>query len=102
MDKKELLLTYQSRTGRAVWIGPDTEETLCELAQRGTKNVTVLTPGFAPDCVETLEETRMLAADKFLRSGGEHFSHVPSLNDSELAVDLLSDIICTELQGWAA
>lgn len=44
----------------------------------------------------------MRAADKFLRSGGEHFSHVPCLNDSELAIDLLSDIIGTELQGWSA
>lgn len=95
MTSEELILTYQSRSGRAVWISPDTEETLLSLAQKGIQNVTVVTPGFASDCIETLEEIRIRAAEKFRGAGGLNFSHVPCLNDSSASVDLVTKLIKT-------
>jgi protoporphyrin/coproporphyrin ferrochelatase len=99
-DTDSLKLSYQSRAGRAVWLPPDTEELLVKLAQDGVENLTVVTPGFAADCVETLEEIRLRAADRFLRHGGRNFSTVPCLNDSSGSVDMLCALIDRQLEGW--
>lgn len=95
-----LRLTYQSRNGRAVWIGPDTEETLVELARAGVESAAVIAPGFAADCVETLEELQIRAAEKFCANGGRNFTMVPALNDSAPAISLLAGLIEEELSGW--
>lgn len=100
LDENKLLLTYQSRPGRAVWTGPDTEETLARLAAEGVRNVMVVTPGFISDCVETLEEIAIRAAGVFRQNGGENFTHVPCLNDSDGSVNLLTRLIKSELSGW--
>lgn len=100
LDDTRLLLTYQSRSGRAVWIGPDTEETLIGLARNGVKNVLVVTPGFSADCVETLEEIQIRAAQVFKANGGLNFSLVPCLNDSKDSVSMLADIMLEQLGGW--
>lgn len=100
LTNEQLLLTYQSRSGRAVWIGPDTEDCLCDLAQKGTKNVMVVTPGFAADCVETLEEIEIRASKVFLDNGGQNFEFVPCLNDSERSVELLVNLTKQQLLGW--
>lgn len=100
-DKNPLLLSYQSRSGREEWIGPDTEDVLEQLAKDGTKSVGVITAGFASDCVETLEEIRMRAKDKFLKAGGSEFTHVPCLNDSPASIALFKQLIDAELEGWA-
>lgn len=93
LTSKELLLTYQSRSGRAAWLSPDTEETLVLLAHKGVKNVTVVTPGFASDCIETLEEIRLRAAEGFRAAGGLNFSHIPCLNDSNASVGLVTKLV---------
>ncbi len=98
---KDILLTYQSRSGRAVWIGPDTEETLVELARAGQKNVVIIAPGFAADCVETLEELQIRAAKAFVENGGKNFSMVPALNDSETSLSLLRNLADQQLCNWA-
>lgn len=100
VSQNELLLSYQSRSGRAVWIGPDTEETLAGLARSGTGNVLVLSPGFAADCVETLEEIEIRAAEVFSANGGLNFSFVPCLNDSVASISMLTWIIEQHLSGW--
>lgn len=100
MSDSALLLTYQSRTGRAEWLGPDTEETLTGLAQNGVKNISMVTPGFAADCVETLEEIAIRAAQEFQSAGGENASLVPCLNASAGAVALLGELVDENLQGW--
>ena len=100
LNESQLILTYQSRSGRVEWIGPDTEDTLKSLAAKGVKNLTVITPGFASDCVETLEEINIRAADTFLRAGGMNFSFIPSLNDSSPSIKMLCDLIDTNLLGW--
>ncbi len=100
LNDKQFRLTYQSRMGREEWIGPGTEETLIELAKSGTKNVLVITPGFAADCVETLEEIQIEAGDAFLENGGENFTTVACLNDSEQSVEMLKDLVLDALPGW--
>lgn len=100
LGEEDLVMTFQSRFGRAEWIKPYTAETIEALPKQGVKNLVVITPGFAADCVETLEEIAIGAAEIFHEAGGEHFSLVPCLNDSELSIEMLATIIEDELQGW--
>jgi protoporphyrin/coproporphyrin ferrochelatase len=100
-DDKKLIMTFQSRFGRAEWLSPYTIQTVQELAERGIKNVVAVTPGFAADCLETLEEIAVENADVFKRYGGENFAVVPCLNDSDDGVKVIASIVRRELQGWA-
>lgn len=77
----EWLLTYQSRVGREPWLQPYTDLTLEELAKSGVRHVQVLCPGFAVDCLETLEEIAMQNRELFEEHGGETLEYVPALND---------------------
>ena len=94
------MLTFQSRFGRAEWLKPYTDETVKSLAQRGVKNLAVVTPGFAADCLETLEEIAVENGDIFNGNGGENFAAIPCLNDSEAGMRLLVHLVRRELQGW--
>jgi ferrochelatase len=76
-------VSFQSRFGRARWLQPYTSETLAALPQRGVKHVSVICPGFAADCLETLEEIGMENRDVFLGAGGEKYDYVPALNGRE-------------------
>ncbi|MGH6736089.1 MAG: ferrochelatase [Methyloceanibacter sp.] len=96
----KLKLTFQSRFGRAEWLQPYTDKTVEALAQGGVKRIAVVTPGFVADCVETLEEIAEGAKEIFLEHGGEKFSFIPCLNDSEGGIRVLVHLIERELQGW--
>lgn len=96
----KLTTTFQSRFGRAEWLQPYTDKTVEALAKGGTKSLAVLTPGFAADCVETLEEINGEAREIFLEHGGERFSFIPCLNDSQGGLRVLLHLIERELQGW--
>ena len=100
LDDGKLMLTYQSRFGRAEWLQPYTDKTVESLAQRGVKNLAVVMPGFAADCLETLEEIAVENAHIFTQNGGENFAAIPCLNDSEGGMAVLSDLVRRELQGW--
>jgi len=91
---------YQSRFGNVVWLQPYTEDTLKALAKRGLRKLTVVSPSFAVDCLETLEEVAMEYRDKFLELGGEELSLVPALNDDDRHAELLSTIIERQICGW--
>lgn len=97
----QLLLTYQSRSGRAQWLTPDTEDTLIRLASDGIKDLTIIAPGFAADCVETLEELQIRAVEKFKSAGGRNCSIIPCLNDSKLSICMLKSLVDSQLLGWA-
>ena len=77
----EWSLSYQSRFGRARWLGPSTALTLAALPGRGVHSLTVICPGFAVDCLETLEEIALVGREIYLRAGGTQFQYVPALND---------------------
>jgi len=96
----KLKLTFQSRFGRAEWLQPYTDKTVEALARDGVKRIAVLTPGFAADCVETLEEISIEAKEIFLEHGGEKFSFIPCLNDSAAGIGVLVHVIERELKGW--
>jgi len=100
MDEMQLMLTFQSRFGTAEWLKPYTIDTVAALAKQGVKNIAVITPGFAADCLETLEEIAMENADAFRRAGGENFAAIPCLNDSERGMAVIRDVVTNELQGW--
>lgn len=95
-----LLLTFQSRFGKEVWLQPYTDTTLEELARAGMKNVLVLCPGFAADCVETLEEIAIAGKEGFMEAGGLNYAVVPCLNDSGTGMDLIEGLVESELMGW--
>ena len=99
-DDSKLMLTFQSRFGRAEWLKPYTIETVQQLAERGCKNLMVITPGFSADCLETLEEIAVENAAVFKEHGGENFAVVPCLNDSELGMRVIETLVERELKGW--
>jgi protoporphyrin/coproporphyrin ferrochelatase len=100
LDDKKLMLTYQSRFGRARWLTPSTIKTMKALAKKGVKNVVVITPGFSADCLETLEEIAVENARVFKRYGGENFTAIPCLNDSEAGMLMIWQLAMRELKGW--
>lgn len=100
MTADNLIMTFQSRFGPAEWLKPYTDETLKELAAKGAKNVAVITPGFAADCLETIEEIGVENRDNFINAGGENFSFIPCLNDSSDGMDVLASVTRRELAGW--
>jgi protoporphyrin/coproporphyrin ferrochelatase len=100
LDDSKLILTYQSRFGRAKWLQPYTIDTVKALAKKGVKNLVVITPGFAADCLETLEEIAVENAHVFKRYGGENFAAIPCLNDSEAGMLMVWQLAMRELKGW--
>lgn len=88
-------LTFQSRVGREPWLQPYTDKVLEELAKKGVKRVQVVCPGFAADCLETLEEIAMQNEELFVESGGEHLDYIPALNDSPAHVEMLANQVRT-------
>ncbi|MDR3420204.1 MAG: ferrochelatase [Xanthobacteraceae bacterium] len=100
LDDSKLMLTYQSRFGRARWLTPYTIKTMKALAKKGVKNVVVITPGFSADCLETLEEIAFENARVFKRYGGENFAAIPCLNDSEAGMLMIWQLAMRELKSW--
>lgn len=100
-DDKRLRLTFQSRFGPAEWLKPYTDKTVEQLAREGVKRLAVVTPGFAADCLETLEEIAMENAGIFRAAGGESFAAIPCLNDSEDGLRVIAAVVQRELSGWA-
>ncbi|MGA7528091.1 MAG: ferrochelatase [Pseudolabrys sp.] len=100
LDDERLIMTFQSRFGTAEWIKPYTDVTVKSLAERGVKNLAVITPGFSSDCLETLEEIAMENAEIFRHAGGENFAAIPCLNDTPAGMAVIRDIVTRELRGW--
>jgi protoporphyrin/coproporphyrin ferrochelatase len=100
LDEEGLLMTFQSRFGPAEWLKPYTDATVKTLAERGVKNLAVIMPGFAADCLETLEEIAMENAAIFKTAGGKNFAAIPCLNDSGPGMAVIRDVVLRELKGW--
>ncbi|HEV2745691.1 MAG TPA: ferrochelatase [Allosphingosinicella sp.] len=97
---RELEVAFQSRFGRAKWLEPATDAMLSALPGRGVTRVAILAPGFAADCLETLEELAIRGRDIFAAAGGTHFAYLPCLNDSGPGIAMLRSLIGRELEGW--
>ncbi len=100
MPLENIHLSFQSRFGPAPWLQPYTIDLLSNFPQKNIKNLAVLCPGFAVDCLETLEEIAIWGKNAFFKNKGENFIYIPALNDSELWMDSLFQIIQKELSGW--
>ncbi len=97
---EQLVVTFQSRFGKAAWLQPYTEPTLVALAKQGVASLDVMCPGFTADCLETLEEIDQEVRAAFLAAGGREFRYIPCLNDSHPWIDALAQIALRHLQGW--
>ncbi len=92
--------TFQSRFGRAKWLEPATDATLTNEAQAGTRRLAIAAPGFAADCVETLEELAIAGREQFLEAGGADYAVLSCLNTSDPGMAMLEALVRRELAGW--
>jgi protoporphyrin/coproporphyrin ferrochelatase len=97
---RDLTIAFQSRFGRAKWLEPATDALLRTLPALGVTRIAILAPGFAADCLETLEELAIRGRETFLASGGTHFAYLPCLNDRAEGIAMLRALIGRELEGW--
>ena len=95
LDESRFMLTFQSRFGTAEWLKPYTDATVQALAQRGVRNLAAVMPGFAADCLETLEEIAGENAEIFRHAGGENFAAIPCLNDSPDGMRVIAHVVAT-------
>jgi ferrochelatase len=100
LSPEGLITTFQSRFGPSEWLRPYTDATVKELAERGVKRLAIITPGFAADCLETIEEIGVENRDIFLEHGGEKFGRVDCLNADENGMAVIRNVVRRELMGW--
>ena len=99
LSEQQWRLTYQSRFGPAEWLQPYTEAQLQELAASGVKTVDVVCPGFAADCLETLEEIALRYAESYRAAGGRELRYIPALNDRPDHIQALAGLVMARLAG---
>jgi len=100
LGEQEYLTTFQSRFGREEWLKPYTDETLKALPAQGVKSVQVFCPGFAADCLETIEEIGEENRDYYLEAGGERYEYISALNDRPDHIAALAKLVEANLSGW--
>lgn len=93
LDEKQWMLVFQSRFGKAEWLKPYCVDTLEKLPGQGIKTLDVICPGFAVDCLETLEEMAMENKSVFIESGGTEYRYIAALNDSEIHVNAIAKLL---------
>jgi len=96
----EWLLTFQSRFGPGAWLQPYTLPTLEKLARAGVKRVDTICPGFAADCLETLEEIAIECKSAYLQAGGDEFHYIPCLNERDDWIAALAELATSHLGNW--
>ena len=97
---RDLVVSFQSKLGRAKWLEPATDATLDRLGREGVNSVAVITPGFSADNLETLEEIAIRGRETFEAAGGKQFATIPCLNASETGLKMLQTLLARELAGW--
>jgi ferrochelatase len=100
LTSDEWSVSFQSQVGREEWLKPYTDELLQTYAKQGPRRITVVCPGFATDCLETLEEIAIRNRETFLAQGGESFEYVPALNATESQIALMLKLIERHTAGW--
>ncbi len=100
LAEDDYLLTFQSRLGRQEWLRPYTDQTLEQLGADGLGSIDVFCPGFAADCLETLEEIALQNRQLFLDAGGRQFRYIPALNDMPEHIDALVEILAPILDYY--
>jgi ferrochelatase len=100
LDAGAWSVSFQSQVGRDEWLKPYTDETLLRMAREGQRRVSIVCPGFATDCLETLEEIAIRNRALFMANGGEFYDYIPALNASDAHAGLLADLISRHASGW--
>jgi ferrochelatase len=100
LPKEKWQVVFQSRFGREEWLKPYTDQTLEELGKAGTKRVDVICPGFAADCLETLEEIDQQNRQLFLQAGGQEFHYISALNENAEHIQAMLELVKQHSQGW--
>jgi ferrochelatase len=100
LQPAEWQIAFQSRVGRGEWLRPYTDELIRQLGKDGTKKLDVVCPGFAADCLETLEEIALQYGELFRASGGGRLDYIPALNAGEKHTRFLADLIEQHVLGW--
>ena len=100
LSAEQYLVCFQSRFGKAEWLQPYTAPTLKKLGENGTQRIDIICPGFAADCLETLEEIAMEGKADFLAAGGKEYHYIPALNEDEAWIKALADLVEHHLGGW--
>lgn len=93
LAEEEWRTTFQSRFGREEWLQPYTDDTMQALPKEGIKNISVICPAFAADCLETLEEITEENKEYFMAAGGESYHYIPALNDNEAHIQMMVDLV---------
>lgn len=93
LPPERVMMTFQSRFGREPWLTPYTDETLKMLGEKGTKHIQVLCPGFAADCLETLEEIAVQNREIFLEAGGKQYEYIPALNADAAHIEMMVNLM---------
>lgn len=92
LPPEKVMMTFQSRFGREPWLTPYTDETLKILAEKGTRHIQVMCPGFAADCLETLEEIAVQNREIFLEAGGKQYEYIPALNATPEHIEMMVNL----------
>lgn len=100
LDADDWMVTFQSRFGREKWLQPYTDASMKSLAEAGTKHIQIVSPAFAADCLETLEELAIQNKEIFLTAGGEKFHYIPALNADPAHIDALFELVKQQTLGW--
>lgn len=100
LEKDDYMTTFQSRFGREEWLQPYTDETLKHLPEKGIHSIHVVCPGFSSDCLETIEEIGEENREYFMEAGGKEYSYIPALNATPEHIDVLVQLIESNLQDW--
>ncbi|WP_420606967.1 ferrochelatase [Novosphingopyxis sp.] len=97
---RDVRVAFQSRFGRAKWLEPATDAVLEAMPGEGIERIAIAAPGFASDCLETLEELAIRGKEQFLGAGGQRFAYLPCLNDGAPGMAMLETLLKRELAGW--
>ena len=100
LGERDWTIAFQSRVGREPWLRPYTDETISAMPARGIRAIDVICPGFAVDCLETLEEIAVENRERFLSAGGEQFSYIPCLNESDEHAALVAQLVRERCTHW--
>jgi protoporphyrin/coproporphyrin ferrochelatase len=100
LPKEQIAIVFQSRFGPKEWLKPYASTMIAALPSQGVKRLAILSPGFAADCLETLEEINIGLKEVFIEQGGEDFHYIACLNDSALGLEMLASLLNQELLGW--
>lgn len=96
----KVVVSFQSRFGKAEWLQPYTQPTLEALAQQGVGSIDVMCPGFVSDCLETLEEINMECREAFMNRGGKRFGYIACLNERQDWIEALMALCLREMGHW--